>query len=118
MSDHDFSQVSISLQTGHEGATLIDNAIKDQSESSSRVMKPKSLSGEAPTYLLLATLAVKELPTILKRLAELADSLPIRRAEIDGVKYEKLSGKEFKRIMDERAKTRAKSGKKNARNPN
>jgi hypothetical protein len=59
--------------------------------------------------VLVATLAIKELPLVLTKLKELADGLPIRRLQYGDTTATNVSSKDLTNILETHATTKRRS---------
>src|ERR1035437_6608760 len=73
--EHTDERPELRLQCDRNLADQLQAALKGMSESRCRVSERKNIHGDASTCVLIATLAIKELPILLSKLRDLADSI-------------------------------------------
>ena len=73
--EHTDERPELRLQCDRNLADQLQAALKGMSESRCRGSERKNIHGDASTCVLIATLAIKELPILLSKLRDLADSI-------------------------------------------
>jgi hypothetical protein len=91
--------IELRLQCDRDLAIHIEAALKGMPESRCRVAERKNIHGDASTCVLIATLAIKELPKVIAKLRELAAAIPVRRLQYGDIKATNISSRELTDIL-------------------
>jgi hypothetical protein len=99
------------LQCDRELAIQIQATLKGMPESQCHIAERRNIHGEASAVVLIATLFLRELPTIIVKLKELLREAPIRQVQFGDINAKNISTADLVSILAKGTEKR-KSGRK------